>query len=419
MKKESGYCCLSLIPSRDTARLYLLGLLIALYMLAGAAIFSSLERPAELQAHQLWEKRLKDFIREHEVSRDDLKMLLCYYEEGRTAGIRTDGGRALWDMSGAFYFVGTVVSTIVYAETFLPAENKRETIAVLLFQSHSGFGVTAPSTVAGKVLLVFYGLLGCSATLLFFNLFLERVITFLSLQLFWCHRRRSRDIGAAEGRASEGKRNEEWKPSVHHVTLVLFVVVLLVACGAASIYAAMEGWNYFESLYFCFVAFSTVGFGDFVSSQREHHEDTWAYQVVNCLLMLLGVCCTYSLFNAISVIIKLGLDRMLRTLAQVYRGICHFRLQLRLLFKPTYSDSETTMCYSEDDTPHRKPLQTVSSSAHSMLWRSRAPSAIGPWSGHLGFICYLTKQHFDDTVRRQNVSQCPRRVVPVSRAVLF
>ncbi|XP_068592513.1 potassium channel subfamily K member 13 [Cebidichthys violaceus] len=288
MKKVFFCCCPSLSPSRETASFYLLSVLIALYMLAGAAIFSSLERPAELKAHQLWETRLRDFSHEHNISCEELKSLLRHYEEARTAGIRTKQGRALWDIPGAFYFVGTVVSTI-------------------------GFGVTAPSTVTGKVLLVFYGLLGCSATILFFNLFLERVITLLSLLIFWCHRRTGHS--GLEGRASDVNKNEEWKPSVYQVTLILFVVVLLVACGAASLYSTMEGWTYMESLYFCFVAFSTVGFGDFVSGQREHHENTWAYQVANCLLMLLGVCCTYSLFNTISVIIKQGLNWMLRTMA--------------------------------------------------------------------------------------------------------
>lgn len=112
MKKEFSCCCPCLIPSRKTARFYLLFVLIALYMLAGAAIFSSLERPAELQAHQLWEKRLRDFSYEHNISCEDLKSLLHHYEEARTAGIRTEQGRALWDIPGAFYFVGTVVSTI-------------------------------------------------------------------------------------------------------------------------------------------------------------------------------------------------------------------------------------------------------------------------------------------------------------------
>ncbi|AWO98974.1 putative potassium channel subfamily K member 13-like [Scophthalmus maximus] len=216
MKKDSVCCPPSLIPSRETSLFYLLGVLIALYMLAGAAVFSSLERPAELQAHQLWENRLRDFSHEHRVSCEDLKHLLSLYEEARTAGIRTKQGRALWDISGAFYFVGTVVSTIV-------------------------------------------------------------------------------------------------------------------ACGAASLYSVMEGWTYFESLYFCFVAFSTVGFGDFVSGQREHHEDTWVYQVANCLLMLLGVCCTYSLFNAISVIIKQGLNWILKTLALMCQGENSFH------FSPQYA----------------------------------------------------------------------------------
>lgn len=87
-------------------------MLIALYMLAGAAIFSFLERPSELNAHQLWERRLRDFSHEHKISCEDLKHLLRHYEEARTAGIRTERGRALWDVPGAFYFVGTVVSTI-------------------------------------------------------------------------------------------------------------------------------------------------------------------------------------------------------------------------------------------------------------------------------------------------------------------
>ncbi|KAL3057394.1 hypothetical protein OYC64_007802 [Pagothenia borchgrevinki] len=299
MKTYFSCCCPSLIPSRETARISLLCALIALYMLAGAALFSSLERPAELKAHQLWERRLRDFSYEHNINLEDLKSLLCHYEEARTAGIRAEQGRALWDIHGAFYFVGTVVSTI-------------------------GFGVTAPITVTGKALLVLYGLLGCSATILFFNLFLERVITMLSLLIFRCHRRRIEHSGL-QGRTSEDDRNEDWKPSVYQVTFILFVAVLLVACGAASLYSVMEGWTYTQSLYFCFVAFSTVGFGDFVSGQREHHEDTWAYQVANCLLMLLGVCCTYSLFNTISVIIKQGLDWMLRTLAWVF-GRCKLPL---------------------------------------------------------------------------------------------
>uniref|UniRef100_A0A8C3G3L4 Potassium channel domain-containing protein n=1 Tax=Cyclopterus lumpus TaxID=8103 RepID=A0A8C3G3L4_CYCLU len=336
MKKYFSCCCPSLSPSRETARFYLLFVLIALYMLAGAAIFSSLERQAELKAHQLWERRLRDFSHEHNISCEKLKSLLRHYEEARTAGIRTKPARALWDIPGAFYFVGTVVSTI-------------------------GFGVTTPSTGTGKVLLVFYGFLGCSATILFFNLFLERVITLLSLLIFWCRRRTGRN--GPEGRASEDNKNEELKPSVYQVTLILFLL------------SSMEGWTYMESLYFCFVAFSTVGFGDFVSGQREHHEHTWAYQVANCLLMLLGVCSTYSLFNTISVIIKQWLNWVLMTMALMYSCIRQYRLQLRPLCKLCFSDSEPPTCYCEDDTLHRQQVQAVFISGHGMML-SFVPNAI-------------------------------------------
>uniref|UniRef100_A0AAV2J3T1 Potassium channel domain-containing protein n=1 Tax=Knipowitschia caucasica TaxID=637954 RepID=A0AAV2J3T1_KNICA len=206
------------------------------------------------------ETLLQAFSEEHNISLAELKSILQLYEEARAAGIRAQQGRALWDFPGAFYFVGTVISTI-------------------------GFGVSAPSTITGKILLVFYGLLGCSASILFFNLFLERVITFVSVAILWCCRR-------SPHRRLRNTKNEDdennWKPSIPQVTLVLLIAVLLVACCAASVYSAMEGWSYLESLYFCFVAFSTVGFGDFVSGQREQHEETRGYQVVNCLLMLLG-----------------------------------------------------------------------------------------------------------------------------------
>lgn len=87
MTRESS-CCLS----SDSAHFYLLFLLIAIYMLAGAAIFSSLERPAELLAHQLWERTLKDFSQGHNISVKDLTSLLSHYEEARTAGIRPKKG---------------------------------------------------------------------------------------------------------------------------------------------------------------------------------------------------------------------------------------------------------------------------------------------------------------------------------------
>jgi hypothetical protein len=98
--------------NEDNARFLLLAGLILLYLLGGAAVFSALELAQELQAKQRWEERLANFSRGHNLSREELRGFLRHYEEATRAGIRMDSVRPRWDFTGAFYFVGTVVSTI-------------------------------------------------------------------------------------------------------------------------------------------------------------------------------------------------------------------------------------------------------------------------------------------------------------------
>lgn len=174
-----------------------------------------------------------------------------------------------------------------------------------------GFGMAAPATLNGKIFLIFYGLIGCATTILFFNLFLEHTITLITVLTRWCRKqRRLKTYLTTEPR--EGQEN--WKPSVYYVTLILAAVAFLVSCGASGLYSAMEDWPYLESMYFCFVAFSTMGFGDMVSVQRACYEARWVYQIANSLMIILGVSCTYSLFNVTSIIIRQMLNRILAKL---------------------------------------------------------------------------------------------------------
>ncbi|XP_028276943.1 potassium channel subfamily K member 13 isoform X1 [Parambassis ranga] len=283
--------------NEDNARFCLLAGLILLYLLCGAAIFSALEHPFEIRARLLWKQQLDNFTRRYRVNLGALHTLLRQYEEANGAGIRVDTLRPRWDFSGAFYFVGTVVSTI-------------------------GFGMTTPATIAGKIFLIFYGLIGCAATILFFNLFLERIITMLAYIMRWCHERRLRCAGVGVMSSREESSGEEdslegWKPSVYYVMLILGVASVVIACSASTLYSSMENWSYVDSLYFCFVAFSTIGFGDLVSSQRQQYESQEAYRLGNCLFILMGVCCIYSLFNVISIVIKQTLNWILGKLRRL------------------------------------------------------------------------------------------------------
>uniref|UniRef100_A0A671R604 Potassium channel subfamily K member 13-like n=1 Tax=Sinocyclocheilus anshuiensis TaxID=1608454 RepID=A0A671R604_9TELE len=334
----SSSCCLPLHLNEDNARFGLLAALILLYLLCGAVVFSALEHPSELQAHRHWDQQLANFTEQNSINLKSLHVLLKQYEEAFAAGIRVDKLRPRWDFSGAFYFVATVVSTI-------------------------GFGMTTPVTVAGKIFLIFYGLLGCAATILFFNLFLERIITMLAYIMRWCHERQLRrsGVGGEEAR-SEDDSLEGWKPSVYYVMLILGIAALLIACSASALYSAMEDWDYFESLYFCFVAFSTIGFGDVVSSQRESYKAQEAYRLGNCLFILMGVCCIYSLFNVISIIIKQTLNWILGKL-DCSKAQCPCRgrpYRRRAPGKRFTNASVETVCDSETDAGRRLSGEMIS-----------------------------------------------------------
>ncbi|XP_028677637.1 potassium channel subfamily K member 13a [Erpetoichthys calabaricus] len=291
-----GGCCCSLGSlNEDNARFLLLAVLIVIYLLCGAAVFSALEHPKEKQIKEKWVQRFENFALKYNLNKIELENFLRDYEEASVAGIRVDSIRPRWDFTGAFYFVGTVVSTI-------------------------GFGMTTPATIGGKTFLIFYGLIGCAATILFFNLFLERLITVLAYILKSCYERQRRRKGVLPYDNRRSSSNSEvdslsgWKPSVYYVMFILCMAAILISCCASAMYMTIEGWSYFDSLYFCFVAFSTIGFGDLVSSQNMNYKNQGLYRFGNFMFILMGVCCIYSLFNVISIVIKQLLNWILKKL---------------------------------------------------------------------------------------------------------
>ncbi|XP_059473207.1 potassium channel subfamily K member 13-like [Neocloeon triangulifer] len=299
-------CCNALHLSEDNARFVLLAVVLLLYMVAGAALFQFLEQDTELAMVQKFWDVYSDFQRRmaNESSpRVDMGLVHeLLYAYGNASAVGLVHKRRRWDFAGSFHFVGTIVSTI-------------------------GYGSTTPQTEMGRLAVILYGFLGCSGGILFFNLFLERIITFLAYALRYIHvRKLSKRVHEANGLngrkvcvSSASLDDDEesldnWKPSVYWVMLCLSVAATVVAACASLMYAPFEHWSFLESIYFCFVSFATIGFGDYVATQAETYpHDNW-YRFGNFIFLVLGCCCTYSLFNVTSIVIKQALNWLIARL---------------------------------------------------------------------------------------------------------
>ncbi len=107
-----GGCCAVLHLREDNARFILLAMVMVLYMLSGATIFMFLERDREVEDRNKYYHVLDTFLNNNpQVNTTELDELLRKHAEASSAGI-LEGRRKRWDFPGAFYFVGTVVSTI-------------------------------------------------------------------------------------------------------------------------------------------------------------------------------------------------------------------------------------------------------------------------------------------------------------------
>ena len=68
---------------------------------------------------------------------------------------------------------------------------------------------------------------------------------------------------------------------------VVFTLSVLVVTGGAAAFSREEGWTYFDSVYYCFITLTTIGFGDMVSLQQDNALNTRPDYVAFALVFIL------------------------------------------------------------------------------------------------------------------------------------
>ncbi|KRX65844.1 Translation initiation factor IF-2, mitochondrial [Trichinella sp. T9] len=306
-----GFCS-SLRIAEENIRMVLLAILLVIYLVIGAMLFSVIERKQEALERLLYSEKLERFKMQHCTTGGGLTLVNCSALDellemrGKMSAAGISEHRSSWDFFGSFYFVSTVVTTI-------------------------GFGMTTPRTAIGKAAVILYGFVGCSSSILFFNLFLERILTFLSCLFRVVHRIRLPQSNRSNcGRRASDEQScsleAEWRPNLYFFWFGLLILSSTTITLAALLYQYAEDWSYLEAVYFCFVSFATIGFGDFISSQRTSEISSYKlYSILNFAILFVGCCCIYSFFNVTSIVIRSLLDQIIASLDCRCRLLGRFR----------------------------------------------------------------------------------------------
>ncbi|XP_041070819.1 potassium channel subfamily K member 10-like [Carcharodon carcharias] len=208
---------------------------VVVYLVIGGTVFRALEKPFESKQKTKITTEKSNFLRNHPcVNPGELDALIEHAIEALGAGVNpvdnSANNTSHWELGSAFFFAGTVITTI-------------------------GYGNIAPSTEGGKIFCILYALFG---------------IPLFGFLLAGIGDQLGTIFGKSIARVEKVFRREKKQVSQTKIRVISTILFILAGCLVfvtipAIIFKHIEGWTTLDSIYFVVITLTTVGFGDYVA----------------------------------------------------------------------------------------------------------------------------------------------------------
>uniref|UniRef100_A0A7I4YYT9 Ion channel n=1 Tax=Haemonchus contortus TaxID=6289 RepID=A0A7I4YYT9_HAECO len=290
----------------------LFGLLL-LYSLAGALVFCGLESGTEDLKN---EEETKSLIRQSVAAKKDLveRIHVIFTEANAQFFNETELRKAIdkydesmsikpviqkekrWDLWGGLYYAGTIYTTIGYGD--LAAETFWGRLFTMVY---AVFGIPMVVTILNDWGTIMFNVANKIWKKKFPSL-LQPIKDFFSTK----KRQGSQEIICDSPYTKDVPHCGD-PDEVDPIPLYLVVIVLMFWMGICCVvFAYLEQWSLFDTVYFFFISLTTIGFGDVTSSHR--------VAVANFLLILVGLSVVSMAINVVQMQLELLFGKVVQSI---------------------------------------------------------------------------------------------------------
>ncbi|XP_077477853.1 potassium channel subfamily K member 10b isoform X2 [Stigmatopora argus] len=234
-------------------------IVVVLYLVCGGLAFRALEQPFESDQKNSITLEKASFLSRHPcVTPDELEALIKHSIDAVSAGVSplgdTSYNSSYWDLGSAFFFAGTVITTI-------------------------GYGNIAPSTEGGKIFCILYAIFGIPL----FGFLLAGIGDQLGT-IFVKSILRVEKIFR-----QKHKQITQTKIRVTSTILFIFAGCIVFVSFPAIVFKHIEGWTTLEAIYFVVITLTTVGIGDYVAGGNRRIDYMKWYKPLVWFWILVGL----------------------------------------------------------------------------------------------------------------------------------